>query len=839
MFSYFDEKRLKRARRSVYMIVQNRVLNDSRVLKTAQSVRKLGYRVTLFGVHGRRHIETIEYSTFTIKRLPNARIALADQGAWADDINERDHASYDRVSAEQLLPFFRSDPPDVVHTHDMIGLAVGAVLHEEGALERSRWIHDIHEYVAGLNIAPPMQAHYEAVERKAITWPDALTTVSPTLADLIVEEQGLETPPRLVLNTPRCSDFDPHYPRTIRGALNLGPERPLIVYSGGVKAVRGVDMIVDMLPARPDCRLAIVTDSEGPDVDALDDKAQALGVGERVSKLPYVPFPNVTSFLSSASVGVHPIRRYPNAEIALPNKLFEYVHAGLPVVTSDNPTMKAFIEREGCGTTFPLDEPAKLAEGVDRALDMANTPDFRERLADIARRHCWEEQEKTLAEVYDALDPCPVGQASPVKKGESGEEKPLRVLQLPLPQAGQAAALADGLKAEGVAATSLSIRKNAFGYSSDVDIDLQYPDVKRDRNFFRQLAEDYDVFHFHVRSLLYRRSLTDGSGLDLIMFRLFGRKVFYHFRGSEIRLARAFHRHSPYAYANDDWDDIFADDADARRRGFRDFVQAACNGVFVPDPELQTSVPDAVIVPRALKLEDWPYIGAGQRERLKIVHAPSSRSTKGTDAVLAAIERLRREGHAFDFQLVEKMSHEQARTVYQDADIVIDQLRIGWYGVLAVEAMALGKAVVTYIRDDLRHYLPEPSPLDIANPDNLHLVLRGLLDDRDRVARLGRQARAFVEEVHDAQRIARFLRTIYAEFDGSFVDPTQIHAFLAMQMAGDKANGRWAAMRAVGRLRRWVQHVEPRRHLGVFVDTWRRQGADKAFKRSMAFLLHR
>ncbi len=839
MFSYFDEKRLKRARRSVYMIVQNRVLDDSRVLKTAQSVRKLGYRVTLFGIHFKRHVETIEYSTFTIKRLPSAKIALGDEGAWSNDINERDHARFDRASAEQLLPFFRSDPPDVLHTHDMVGLAVGSVLFEEGALEKSSWVHDIHEYVAGLNITPRMQTHYEEVERKAITWPDALTTVSPSLADLIVEEQGLQTSPRLVLNTPRCSDFDTYFPKSVRDALAIEPERPLIVYSGGVKAVRGVDMIVDTLPARPDCHLAIVTDSEGPDVEALDDRAVALGVSERVSKLPYVPFPNVTSFLSSASVGVHPIRRYPNAEIALPNKLFEYIHAGLPVVTSDNPTMKAFIEREGCGTTFPLDEPSKLADGIGRALEMAKAPDFEERLSDIARRHSWEEQEKTIADVYDVLDPCPVGQVSSGKKRDGEDERPPRVLHLPLPQAGQAAALADGLKAEGVEASSLSIRKNAFGYPCDVNIDLQYPDVERDRSFFRQLAEDYDVFHFHVRSLLYRRSLTGGSGLDLIMFRLFGRKVFYHFRGSEIRLAQTFQRHSPHAYTGDDWDDAFEGDADAKRRGFRDFVQAACNGVFVPDPELQTSVPDAVIVPRALTLDDWPFVGAGHRERLTIVHAPSNRSTKGTEAVLTTIARLRQEGHDFDFQLVEKMSNEEAKAIYRDADIVIDQLRIGWYGVLAVEAMALGKAVVAYIRDDLRHYLPEPRPLEIANPDNLHRVLCGLLCDRERVTRLGKQARSYVEDVHDAQRIARYLRTIYAEFDGSFVDPTEIQAFLDMQMAEGKTRGRFASVKTARRLRRWMQHLEPRRRFGLFVDIWRRDGADKAIKRSMAFLRHR
>ena len=77
-----------------------------------------------------------------------------------------------------------------------------------------------------------------------------------------------------------------------------------------------------------------------------------------------------------------------------------------------------------------------------------------------------------------------------------------------------------------------------------------------------------------------------------------------------------------------------------------------------------------------------------------MLHAPSRRIVKGTKYILDAVEELKSEGLKFDFKMVEGMKNSDAKELYRTADIVVDQLRIGWYGVLAVEAMALGKPVI-------------------------------------------------------------------------------------------------------------------------------------------------
>jgi len=160
-------------------------------------------------------------------------------------------------------------------------------------------------------------------------------------------------------------------------------------------------------------------------------------------------------------------------------------------------------------------------------------------------------------------------------------------------------------------------------------------------------------------------------------------------------------------------------------------------------------------------LKKWTYVGAAPGEVLRVVHAPSRRGAKGTGQVLSAVAKLKSEGIPVELRLVEKVPNDEAREIYKWADVVIDQLRIGWYGVLAVEAMALGKAVVCYVRDDLKHYLPYPFPMAVANPENVYHILKDLALHPEEVRSLGHRARQYVEELHDAQKVADILLQVY------------------------------------------------------------------------------
>src|SRR5204863_9898075 len=106
-------------------------------------------------------------------------------------------------------------------------------------------------------------------------------------------------------------------------------------------------------------------------------------------------------------------------------------------------------------------------------------------------------------------------------------------------------------------------------------------------------------------------------------------------------------------------------------------------------------------------------------------HAPSSRAREGTEHVGAACAEL-----GVDLEVVEGLDHREAFERYRRADIVVDQLNAGWYGVFAIEAMALGKPVVTFLHDEAVRRTQEAFgvqvPLVSATKDTLADVLRPL-----------------------------------------------------------------------------------------------------------------
>ena len=144
-----------------------------------------------------------------------------------------------------------------------------------------------------------------------------------------------------------------------------------------------------------------------------------------------------------------------------------------------------------------------------------------------------------------------------------------------------------------------------------------------------------------------------------------------------------------------------------------------------------------------------------------ILHAPSSRRRKGTEHVIAAVE-----GLDADLEIVEGLHHDEAFERYRNADIVVDQLNAGWYGLFAIECMALGKPVVTFLHEEAVQRTEEAFgttvPIVSATAETLREQLRPLVADAAERRRVGAASRAYVELVHDQERITDRLLDVYA-----------------------------------------------------------------------------
>lgn len=331
--------------------------------------------------------------------------------------------------------------------------------------------------------------------------------------------------------------------------------------------------------------------------------------------------------------------------------------------------------------------------------------------------------------------------------------------------AGQPFILSRGLRKLGIDADAVLIGPNRFGYVTDIALDNSPTPFLAASAFLRRRGLDYDIFHMHFRPYFYTSpaNLDFPTFADLICLKAAGKRIVYHFRGSEIRLHSVFKEKSPYNYVDENPNNLVGTFPEATMMRTRAMAEAVADRVLVSDYELLTYVPNATIVPRAIHLDDFPAIGPVNTNVPTIVHAPSREQVKGSAHVEAAIERLRRKGLKFDYRKVKDMSHEEAVAAYRGADIIVDQLRIGWYGVLSVEGMALGKAVVCYIREDLKQHLPAPLPLMPATPEDIEARLEELIRDPAKRAAIGAAGRNWVENHHADDVVAGRLAAIYRD----------------------------------------------------------------------------
>lgn len=305
-------------------------------------------------------------------------------------------------------PCIDSLRPDVLHAHDFTALAIVANAAGRGRGRGGRgipWVYDAHELVRGLtSFKPERLAAAIELETRHIRSADQIITVSEQLATRLEVDYALPRRPHIVLNAPRLSTFSPQPREGVRDALGLADEVPLAVYPGNVKPLRGLDAVVDALALLPGLHLVLVTDSAGAYLAGLVERAALGDCAERLHVLPYVESHRVSSFIASATFGVNPLLRYPNSEVALPNKIFEYLQARLPIVTTGLPAIEELVVPLGIGETFPPGDPAGFAAAAGRVLgNRSRYAAAFDRHPELAQAYSWEAQEQTLHRVYDGL----------------------------------------------------------------------------------------------------------------------------------------------------------------------------------------------------------------------------------------------------------------------------------------------------------------------------------------------------------------------------------------------------------------------------------------------------
>lgn len=372
--------------------------------------------------------------------------------------------------------------------------------------------------------------------------------------------------------------------------------------------------------------------------------------------------------------------------------------------------------------------------------------------------------------------------------------RPIRVLHCPAMVGGNAQELARAERAMGLDSVSVALYPSAIGYEADEIISLERLgifryEIKRWKLFLRALS-DFDVIHFNFgRSILpHWISMTSAeqkkySAASRLGYRIYSKLfeladlpvlkrakkgIVVTYQGNDARQGDYCKNHFAVHPADEDQAGYYVKTWDEHRRTNISTFSKYADRIFALNPDLLHILPEGSrFLPYSnVDLTSWTFSPKPVSEKPVILHAPSLQSAKGTRFILDAVGKLKREGVSFEFMLVENMRRNEARRFYERADLLIDQLLIGWYGGVAVEMMALGKPVIAYIRQDDLRFIPSGMRKDLpiieASPDTIYNVLKEwLTDNKNLLQAKGKVSRLFVETWHDPVKIAAIMKSEY------------------------------------------------------------------------------
>jgi glycosyltransferase involved in cell wall biosynthesis len=294
---------------------------------------------------------------------------------------------------------------DLYHGMAYMGIPVALDLARGS---RSRVVYDARDiYVDANNLARLPRVARGLLSRLERGWArraDRVLTVNRPYAEVMAERWGVAFP-LIVLN---CSyRYDPQSPppRRIHEALGLGPETRVVLYQGGFSRERGIEELIAAIPLIE--RAVLVLLGYGVLRIELERRAAEPALAGRLRILPAVPPGELLDWVASADVVAMPIQPTTlNHRLTTPNKLFEAMAAGVPVVASDLPGMSGIVRETGCGLLTDPRDPRAIATAIRTILDApAHDREVygRRGLAAAHETYNWERQMEVLLSEYGRL----------------------------------------------------------------------------------------------------------------------------------------------------------------------------------------------------------------------------------------------------------------------------------------------------------------------------------------------------------------------------------------------------------------------------------------------------
>jgi hypothetical protein len=355
----------------------------------------------------------------------------------------------------------------------------------------------------------------------------------------------------------------------------------------------------------------------------------------------------------------------------------------------------------------------------------------------------------------------------------------MKVLHLPTDVGGNSWGLSRGERSLGLLSEVLTLTQSKMGYPSDIKLYDEnatpsrfYKLFKRVLAFFK-IRSKYDVFHFNFgmslihllqHPLFYHFDLPfypKSAGLFVTYNGCDARQKYPTIQRSKIA---ACHNSECYGgMCNSGTKDL------ERQLGIKKMANYVKH-MWAITPDLLHFLPPgkASFLPCSVSRFNNEIFLPKLQKKLKIVHAPTNQAAKGSSFILAALNKLQlKYPDSLEIELIQNLPFDQAVELYKQADIVIDQIVIGWYGAFAVETMLMGKPVIARIAMEDLKFVPSQMANELmqtiihADPYTIYDVIERCLHDRSFLKQRAEASIAFANKWHHPKYLAGLTKEKY------------------------------------------------------------------------------
>ena len=353
----------------VIVSVINDLVTDQRVNKSCLTLQKMGYEVLLVGRKQRK----------------------------SPPMDERPYLTHRMKLLFEKGPLFYAEYNTRLYFFLLLDTALPNYFVSK--MKGIKMIYDSHEYFTEtpeLVGRPKVQRVWKRIEGFVVPRLKEMITVCDSIADLFQGKYGVKC--HVVRNIPPKAALPP---KGDKKALNLPEDKHLLVLQGsGINIQRGAEELVEAMQYLDDCFLMII--GGGDVLPTLKQMVMELHIEDRVRFLPRMSYAEMMGYTQRAELGfVLDKDTNLNYRFCLPNKLFDFIQAGVPIVASSLVEVGKIIRKYDIGLFIPDHDPKSIAATIRKGLDNVESRcRWQQGLAQAAEELCWENEQQSLIEIY-------------------------------------------------------------------------------------------------------------------------------------------------------------------------------------------------------------------------------------------------------------------------------------------------------------------------------------------------------------------------------------------------------------------------------------------------------